>query len=204
MSNKERYDKYIEELNGYYNKNEVKTLVGLKDALSRIKSDIEFPNKLRTKIILNLDKVLVGLFCLLIVLIGLTNAGSFGLYLAGCAFFFAGLFVGMFVPKFGIIFLFSHGATGFFFMVNCLLSKQTDLNGVSKVLDSPILRDNPGFIKTYLLLIFIAILSGIVTAILYNVLSVFKNKRYSIVIPFALFFISILMIYLLGPLFHIV
>ena len=203
MNNKERYDKYIEELNECYNKDEVKTLAGMKDALNRINNDINFAGELKAKLLNNLDKVFVGILCLLIILTGLLNVQGYMMYFFGLLFFFAGIFIGLFVKVFGIVFLFTHGLTGFVVMINSMLAKGNEFFNIDIILKNPLLRDGQSFLKTYLLIILVVIILAFISVILYNTLSIIKNKKYSIVIPFALFLIALLMIYLINPLFII-
>lgn len=203
MNNKERYDKYIEELNECYNKDETKTLAGMKDALNRINNDINFEGELKAKLLNNLDKVFVGILCLLIILAGLLNVQGYMMYFFGLLFFFAGIFIGLFGKVFGIVFLFTHGLTGFVIMINSMLAKGNEFFNIDIILKNPLLRDGQSFLKTYLLIILVVIIIAFISVILYNTLNTVKNKKYSIVIPFALFFIALIMVYLINPIFNI-
>ena len=207
MNNKESFDSYISKINEYYTKNEKVTINELKEATNRMQNAIEFPNKFRNSIMLNLDKVIIGIFIFLTVLLGLLNIQGFGLYFFGMAFFFSGLFVGMFIKYFGLIFLFSHGLTGFVFMINTMLgSTFSEMNDTSiiSLLNSPVLQDKPTHLMTYLILLLAIIVMAFLSAIAHNIFEVLRDKRYFKTIPFILFFTALLMTYLINPIFHVI
>ena len=110
-----------------------------------------------------LDTFLVCIGCILIVLCGFINFGE-GMYFVGLIFFMVGFLAGLYVPVFGLIFLFSHGIVGFSMMNSEL---------IETIKNSPILSDggalnNPYVASTLFLLgfsILLIILQSIIPKI---------------------------------------
>lgn len=73
----------------------------------------------KVKVKANLDILYMICLCFGIVLLGLFDITRFPMYFFGCVFFFAGMLIGIFVKGFGIIFLFSHGMSGYGMMLSC-------------------------------------------------------------------------------------
>ena len=105
-------------------------------------------------------------------LVGIANfQGQSFVYYFACLFFFAGVFIGLNVPGFGLIFLLSHGATGFALIT---------IPVVIEVLKSPIMSETAG--NSIYFLLYTALFTAIVAAIstvLYNLSSNFRDKKYS-------------------------
>ena len=145
-------------------------------------------NKKSKKFNINLGKnvELLALICccFLILLLGLFKINTFPMYFFGWIFFVAGVLVGMYVPVFGIIFLFSHGMTGLFLMLN-FLNIEEYLVYVS---------DSPTFV-IYLLIAIIVFLfvAGIVFAILHS-FKKNREKKFFSCYPFICFFLLILIL----------
>ena len=129
-------------------------------------------------------------FVLIIVSIGMIscieNNNDPSFFIFGCIFFFSGFFIGMYVKYFGLIFLFSHGGSGFFIIMAALLGNFNS--------DNPLLTDvNPDKIKYYLYTIATLTIVGFISVILYNVSEKFKSKTFAIFIPTTALTIAILL-----------
>ena len=137
------------------------------------------------------------IFIILCVLLGLVNAFNsnididISLYYFGIAFFLAGLFIGLSVKSFGLIFLFTHGGAGLGLMLIPII-KNLEL----KVY----LTDNPTFLLIYLIIIIIAIILAIILTVLYNLNDRLKDniKIYSLI--FILYLLAITMVVILPKL----
>lgn len=137
------------------------------------------------------------IFIILCVLLGLVNAFNsnididISLYYFGIAFFLAGLFIGLSVKSFGLIFLFTHGGAGLGLMLIPII-KNLEL----KVY----LTDNPTFLLIYLRIIIIAIILAIILTVLYNLNDRLKDniKIYSLI--FILYLLAITMVVILPKL----
>lgn len=135
----------------------------------------------------------VILICFAIVLLGLSNLKNFPMYFFGSVFFFAGLLIGLFTPFFGLIFLFSHGLTGFSLMINSL----------NENLSSPIYSDASGYAYVILIGLMVSFaLLGFIFTIIHNI-KINKNNKYRLLLPFIFFFISLFIGALFPELFKI-
>lgn len=136
-------------------------------------------------------------FIILCALLGLVNVFNsnididISLYYFGILFFLAGLFVGLNVKSFGLIFLFTHGGAGLGLMLIPII-KNLEL----KVY----LTDNPTFLLIYLRIIIIAIILAIILTVLYNLNDRLKDniKIYSLI--FILYLLAITMVVILPKL----
>ena len=147
------------------------------------------PKKLKTFMLVT--------FVILCALLGLVNAFNSNvdmditLYYFGIPFFLAGLFVGLNVKSFGLIFLFTHGGAGLGLM----------LIPIIKNLELKIyVTDNPTFLLIYLRIIIIAIILAIILTVLYNLNDRLKDniKIYSLI--FILYLLAITMVVILPKL----
>lgn len=137
------------------------------------------------------------IFIILCVLLGLVNVFNsnidmdISLYYFGIPFFLAGLFIGLSVKSFGLIFLFTHGCAGLGLMLIPII-KNLEL----KVY----LTDNPTFLLIYLGIIIIAIILAIILTVLYNLNDRLKDniKIYSLM--FILYLLAITMVVILPKL----
>lgn len=116
--------------------------------------NLDSPNKKLTPDVINM--IVFILSCIVIVLFGLINIKTIGLQVCGMIFLLAGFFIGLKLPGFGTIFLFSHGLSGFCIMTVPIL---VDL------LNDPIVTENPitfyyiiGVLAACTLALFIAII----------------------------------------------
>lgn len=144
------------------------------------------PKKLKTYM-----SVTFVILCALLGLVNVFNSNidiDISLYYFGILFFLAGLFIGLNVKAFGLIFLFSHGMTGLGLMLIPII-KNLEL----KVY----LTDSPTFLLIYLGIIIIAIILAIILTVLYNLNDRLKDniKIYSLI--FILYLLSITMVVIL-------
>lgn len=144
------------------------------------------PKKLKIYI-----SVIFFILCALLGLVNVFNSNidiDISLYYFGILFFLAGLFIGLNVKSFGLIFLFSHGMTGLGLMLIPII-KNLEL----KVY----LTDSPTFLLIYLGIIIIAVILAIILTVLYNLNDRLKDniKIYSLI--FILYLLSITMVVIL-------
>ena len=189
------FDSEIEKLRVIYNEKPTETINEINKAIINLKNETneDIPEKKYSR-----KAVISGLFAVCIFLISITNINygseQFMMYFFGTVFFLAGLFVGLNVPVFGIIFLFSHGGTGLGIM--CFTK-------INKILESPIMTDNPTNLKNLLVLAVGLIVIGIISTIFYNVSKKIRDKKYSLLIILAMFAIGIAIIQLLPMIYNI-
>lgn len=117
--------------------------------------------------------------------IGLLNIPGIGMYIFGFVFFAAGLNVGMFVPAFGIIFLFSHGMTGLGLMCSAL---------IGDAINSPLMQDNPQNLYIYLGICILVGLFATLSAIKLNLGIMTKGKSPSVLTIAGAYMIMLLMV----------
>lgn len=189
------FDSEIEKLRVIYNEKPTETINEINKAIINLKNETneDIPEKKYSR-----RAVISGLFAVCIFLISITNINygseQFMMYFFGTVFFLAGLFIGLNVPVFGIIFLFSHGGTGLGIM--CFTK-------INKILESPIMTDNPTNLQNLLVLGVGLIVIGIISTIFYNVSKKIRDKKYSLIIILAMFAIGIAIIQLLPMIYNI-
>ena len=189
------FDSEIEKLRVIYNEKPTETINEINKAIINLKNETneDIPEKKYSR-----RAVISGLFAVCIFLISITNINygseQFMMYFFGTVFFLAGLFIGLNVPVFGIIFLFSHGGTGLGIM--CFTK-------INKILQSPIMTDNPTNLQNLLVLGVGLIVIGIISTIFYNVSKKIRDKKYSLIIILAMFAIGIAIIQLLPMIYNI-
>ena len=189
------FDSQIEKLRVLYNEKPTETINEINKAIINLKNETneDVPEKKYSR-----RAVISGLFAVCIFLISITNINygseQFMMYFFGTVFFLAGLFIGLNVPVFGIIFLFSHGGTGLGIM--CFTK-------INKILQSPIMTDNPTNLQNLLVLGVGLIVIGIISTIFYNVSKKIRDKKYSLIIILAMFAIGISIIQLLPMIYNI-
>ena len=143
---REQFNDYIEWLRKVFDKNPSKVNNELYGVLKRLE---ENPDSTAKSIFKEIDPfiIFIGINIFLILLIGLFNISTYYMYFFGLIFFIAGYLIGKFVPMFGIIFLFSHGGTGFGLMIASLIGES---------INNPLFQDNPiNFIIYFVILLLI-------------------------------------------------
>lgn len=186
-----KLEEYSEASRSAYEKNPSKAIDEISESIVRLKNIDSSKNDFKS--ILNdigKDKLVLILSIAGIVLVGLLNLGSVGsemlaMYYGGLVFFLAGMFIGLKIPGFGLIFLFSHGGTGAGIMAGGL---------ISEFLENSLLSENPTNAYIYLGGAIIFLISGFISAIIYNLSATYRLKKYSMSYPFILAFIGFLMI----------
>jgi len=141
--------------------------------------------------------LIVGI-CILIACCGflLNSLASIPMYIGGLAFFLAGLFVGLNIPVFGLIFLFSHGATGLFVILSSFFFNIGEESAdFFKLFSNPIFSDGgiPNNLKMYIATIVVLLIIAFVYTILHNLSPVLKNNKKHMIAILLLFFIIILL-----------
>lgn len=184
--NQKEFDNYIEQIKELYDKYPSIALSELRKTIKQIGG---IPQKEEGKsTIINkkeeqtLTIIIAIVLAFITAIMGFFNIEGLPSYLGGLIFFIAGLAIGLFIPGFGIIFLFSHGMTGLSLMGYSLLAP---------VLENPIMNDSPDKILIYIGIIISIVIAGIFITILYSLSEKFRNKRFSIFIPILLFMIAI-------------
>ena len=141
---------------------------------------------------LDFEMLYTVVIVIFIVLIGLINLSAYPIYIGGIVFFLAGIFVALYVSKFGLVFLFSHGLTGLFVMVASQIGS-FDENSFANFL--PLLSDNPSIaIYLYIGLGIIIFCAAFILTILHNLSDNFKNIkniRNIILLLFAMFILMV-------------
>lgn len=188
------FDTKMEELRKLYVENPTDTINGINKLIISIKNGTptNFENIRKTG-----EGIIIGTFVSLLFLIGLINVkygeSNIMLYYFGCIFFMAGLFVALYVDKFGLIFLFSHGCVGLGLM---------NVPKVLNVLKSPLLTDGNN-IRNLLYLAIIMIIVGIILTIFYNLVEKFRKKPSVLAIILLLILAGTSIIQLLPTIFNI-
>lgn len=181
-----KFNLYLAQITDAFNVNPIDTT----DIIKKYCDCVDYKEEKNKKLIV-IDKyayiLLLVLVCVGILLLGLSNLEEFFLYFFGWIFFVVGMLVGSFVPVFGIIFLLSHGMTGFGLMLHAL-----ELNNYFVILsDSP---------KLYSLIFGVLVVGlfsfGVFSAIIHS-LGKLKDKKYGVCYSFICFFFLILILVLI-------
>ncbi len=191
-------DKKLEELKKEYEKNPTETLNTINETILNLKND----NK-KSESLFELKEVkkvpyIIGIYAVIILLIGIVNlmyeGGNILNYYFGAIFLLAGLFIGLFVPMFGLIFLFSHGGAGFVVM---------NMNVISSVWKARVSNTNLPDVKLVILFSLLLLVAGVILTILYNLNKKFKDKNSNLILILALILSSILIIQLTPIIYNI-
>ena len=134
------------------------------------------------------NMIIIIAICLVITMCGFFtwNIDFIPLYIFGVIFFFAGLFIALYIKYFGLIFLFSHGVIGFMLMIGSLMGHSKG-NSLDLLLpnDHPLLTDGgiPTNIKVYLAVTIGFFISAFIFTIVHNLSSKMKkDKKFTIYI----------------------
>ena len=173
----------IEKLKTKYNEKPKQTIRALKSTINTIEAQ-EPSNSVMEDLSKHKQIIIMISLCIIIALIGLLRIETYPQYLFGLIFFIAGFFIGMYIPIFGLIFLFSHGGTGLGIMIYSLLGES---------LTSPILQDSPKNIYIYLGIGVVLLIITVFSIILFNVSATYREKRFSAYIPLILIIMVLIM-----------
>lgn len=122
------------------------------------------------------DVIFYGLFVLIVLLAPISEL--LPLYIFGIVFFIAGFGVGMYQKGFGLIFLFSHGGTGFGIMLGTLLASIPE--------SATLLLESSKTSKIIIGMLVILMLLAILSMILHNLSDDVKKIDYYRIIPVCL------------------
>lgn len=199
--NKPNFDRYIEELYkiNTYDKNRA-DLIAQRGLEELGITDID--NK--STIFLGIEKgkaILVGI-CILFILCGFLSSRIelIFIYFFGLVFFFAGLFIGLNVPVFGLIFLCTHGGAGLFILLSSFFGGFDDYN---KILNNPVFTDGgiPKDLKTYLTAIVTIFVIALIYTLLHNLSPKLKENKIHMILILLLFLIGIILVGLIPRIF---
>ena len=187
MKIQNEFDMYIDKLKEIYQENPEKATKEAHDSLLRM----GFFNKTtksgkKRKILTSeeYDKLFLVISFAITALIGLFNLTTYPLYLFGILFFIAGILISTHVRGFGLIFLFSHGISGYGVMMGALLSSITD---------NPLLKDNPTNVVTYIGIIVVISVIAVIISSVFNLIGNDRVKKHLIILPLILYNIALFM-----------
>ncbi|MBR4262676.1 MAG: hypothetical protein IKQ35_04870 [Bacilli bacterium] len=199
MERRKEFDMYIKELNKIYETNPDRAIKEAYNSLERLnhgvvksyKSSNINSNTLKGTLgDINIDILMVIVLAIVGFVSGLGAPGetAFGMWIGGYIFFIAGHFIGMFVPVFGLIFLFSHSITGLCLMNGAVLSS---------VLSNPIMQDNPRNIFVYISFVIGLYIIATLIVILHNLSNNLKSKKHIILVPLSIYTLGFILINIL-------
>ncbi|MBR1385591.1 MAG: hypothetical protein IJ568_02035 [Bacilli bacterium] len=208
--NDDYYNRYLNELHKIYEEDKVRANRMAKRRLVELgfikenrkensnNFNFEFDIKFKTIVVI----------CVLIAMVSLipANGITVPIYLFGFVFFLAGLFVGLYVPFFGIIFLFSHGGTGLFLMLSSLLGSSTENMSIGiDFANNPVFSDGgiPSNIKLYFYFIIVIFVVAFIYTIIHNVSKKMKSDKKHVIIILTLYLIAILLVALSTKIFPV-
>ena len=174
--------KYIEALNKKYEKDPVTAVNYLSSSINRLKHKTNLMEKLGLDYE-KLDIILTIILAIMILPVGLICCDNLGMYLGGMIFFMAGLMVGVFVPGFGVIFLFSHGGTGFGLL---------NSNVIKAIMSSPILSEPNSMMSPYFSIMILTLGSAVLLTLVHAFVKRVRKVKFIKT--------TIMLLYLLGML----
>ena len=190
------FDRYIKELYKLKSDNEKIANNIAKKGLEELGMTSYTPQ--RNSLGINAEWGLIVGICILIACCGflLNSLAGIPMYIGGLAFFLAGLFIGLNIPIFGLIFLFSHGATGLFVILSSFFFNIGEESAdFFKIFNNPMFSDGgiPNNLKMYIATIVVLLIIAFVYTILHNLSPVLKNNKKHMITILLLFFIIILL-----------
>lgn len=199
--NKPSFDTYIEELYKINAEDKKRAERIAKRGLEELgyKSDTKSHSSTgSSKTFLGIDTKQACLIfvCILIALCGclVQDATLILMYIFGLVFFFAGVFVSLTFPLFGLIFLATHGGTGLFIMISSLVS--SNIENLFQITKNPAFSDGgiPADLKQYLIATGCVFIVAIIYTILHNLSPRLKEDKKHMIIILFIFFIGILLV----------
>ncbi len=189
------YNSNIEKLNKIYKEYPEKTEKELNKLVLKLKTYEDFINYQKTTNY-KYNKILIIIF-IVIAILGMINLNINILftYYFGLIFFITGYCSSLLGKGIPLIFLFSHGMTGLMIMLVPI---------VGKVINNPLLSDNPTNIYIYLGIVILLIIIATTLAIIYNLADYFKTKEFSKLIPAILYLLAIIMVTILPHIYTII
>ncbi len=179
----DEFEHYIELLRLSYTENSKNTMFELKMILRKLRmlSDNSF---IIDSFDIDRNLLTTVILIILIGLVGLFHITSFPMYLFGVVFFIAGLLIGLNNKGFGLIFLVSHGGTGFSIMMGSLLED---------VFQNPILTDGDSFVYFYFGTMILITIIAVGIAVLRNISDSLRENPLFVHLPLLLFLIVCLL-----------
>ena len=186
-------------LNDLYNKDAEYVDISFNNFINKMECDIAKKEGKRVTFIDrlgfgdNVDIFYLVVISILLLLYGtyisfLANPDNTFLFLFGFIFFIAGFAIGIIAKDakgFGLIFLFSHGGSGFGVMIGSMLAGKVN---------NAFLTDINGPIKLYLAIIVCLVIFGILASVIYNLSDRFKTNKLNKVYLYLVFVISLVLI----------
>lgn len=177
-----QFDQYIELLRMAYSEKPKNTVIEMKKTLLRLSMLSSSSNDSMKHTFhkslgeISLFPFIVFIGIILFSLVGLFQLNNYGMYFFGEIFFFAGLGIGLYVPVFGLIFLASHGGSGYALMLSSLLSES---------FNSPIWTDHPINLYLYFGVMILIGIVAVLLSIVHNLsFSMKKDKKFFLIIAF--------------------
>ena len=177
------FEKNINKIRNSYKKNPIKTNRELKKAISNLenkKMPVVMKEALKE---INLDIFIFCIFSIMIALLGISSH-NLSIYFLSLLSFLFGLFIGMFIKGFGLIFLFSHGIGGLYFM---------ELAMIDDVLKNPRFTDGPTLLYVFLGIVVLLFVVATIITFIYNLSDTVKKIRWFKFIPIAIYFLGLLL-----------
>ena len=140
---------------------------------------------------INIDVLIVVILAIFGACLGFFNMSDSnfaGMWFFGYIFFIAGHFIGMYVPIFGLIFLFSHSITGLSIM---------NASIIEPILKNPIMQDNPKNVFIYISIVIGIYIIATLLVILHNLSSKLKEKKHMMFIPLSIYTLGFVLINIL-------
>ena len=192
-------DKKLEELKKEYEKKPTETLNAINETILDLKNNNENNDSLfELRDAKRMPFMVCGIYAIIILIIGIVNlmyeGGSIFTYYFGAVFLIVGLFIGLFVPGFGLIFLFSHGGSGYGIM---------NAKAISLMWNSKVTSTNLPDIKIVLSFAFFLLVVGVILTFVYNLSEKFKSKSSNLILILSLILASILIIQLTPIIYNI-
>ena len=188
----EEFSEYIRELKESYNENPEFTAKFVKESSKKFKKFKMNPSRYNFNDIKEDDKEKLSMIFtfLFLAIIGLANIGAYPMYLFGIVFFVAGFCVSMFSGEaMTIIFLFSHGVTGYCLMAGSLLYE---------MFQDPIMGDGAENVRIVFIIGVVIAIVAVIYAVLYSMSKNLREAKNSKLIPLALFTLGMIIFALLS------
>lgn len=185
----EDFEKYIKLLRESYLIEPKNTLAEMKYCLKRLKVSSDSSSSLALNISQAFKDIDMSLFLLVVIIIFIGLVGFFQIkniimYLFGLVFFLTGLEIGLKQKGIGLIFLVSHGGTGFGVMLASL---------VGNYIASPLFTDLSLKVYVYLGIMFIVGIMALGIILLSNLSDSFKQQKYVFHVVLLFFLVIFLM-----------
>ena len=201
MDKRKEFNMYIDELEKVYQSNPDLAIKEAHDSLLRLgvyndkspNTKYRYSNNSLGSVFgdINIDiliTVLLAIFGACLGFFNMSDSNFAGMWFFGYIFFIAGHFIGMYVPIFGLIFLFSHSITGLSIM---------NASIIEPILKNPIMQDNPKNVFIYISIVIGIYIIATLLVILHNLSSKLKEKKHMMFIPLSIYTLGFVLINIL-------